>query len=91
MHLNENVEDLIVTQYLDVFSGQPEETAEILIVLDDEEVVLWSHFLENGSWGNQSGTEISLPLSDYAGQDVRFKIRAYGRTHLIGIGGISLI
>lgn len=78
VYLDESVEDLIVTQYIDVFSGQPDETAEILIVLDTEEVVLWSHVLEDGSWGVQSGTEVSIPLSDYAGQDVRFKIRAYG-------------
>ncbi len=78
VHLSENVEDLVVTQYLDVFSGQPDETAEILIVLDNDEEVLWSHTLENGSWGNLNGTDISIPLSEYAGQDVRFKIRAFG-------------
>jgi len=78
VYLDENVEDLIVTQYLDVFSGQPDETAEIIVVLDDDEVVLWSHVLENGNWGDQSGTDLSLPLSEFAGQNVRFKIRAYG-------------
>jgi hypothetical protein len=78
VHLTENVEDLVITQYLDVFSEQPDEIAEISIVLDDDEVVLWSYALDNGDWGSIEGTDISFPIGDYSGQDVRFKIRASG-------------
>lgn len=78
IHLDENVEELIITQYLDVFTDDPNETAEISIVLDGEEVVLWSYSLDNGDWGNQTGSDISFPLNEYAGQDVRIKIKAMG-------------
>lgn len=78
VHLNENVEELIITQYLDVFSGQVGDTAQICIVINNEDFVVWNYGLNDGNWGNQTGSEISFSVAEFAGQDVRFKFRAFG-------------
>lgn len=78
--LHENIDEIIVNQYLDVFSGTPNEVAEIIIIHGSEETVLWEYVLQGGNWGSPEGTEIMFSLSDYAGMDVQFKFRTYGAT-----------
>lgn len=76
--LHESVGELAITQYLDAFSTSSNEVAEISILFDDTEDVLWSHPLSAGNWGTQNGEEIEFSLTDYAGMDVQFRIRTYG-------------
>lgn len=78
--LDNNVGDLIVTQYLDVFSGTPDESAEIAIISGNETTVIWDYTLLQGNWGISSGTDILFPLADFAGQDIRIRFRTYGLT-----------
>ena len=80
IELDENVGELIITQYLNIFSNSPDEFAEIYIITESSEILLWEYPLSGGNWGNPSGTEIIFPVSDYAGQTVKFKFRTYGGT-----------
>lgn len=76
--LHESIGELIVNQYLDVFSSSDLETAEISIIYDGNEDVLWSWSLAGGNWGSMTGTDIEFPLEAYAGMDVQFRFRTYG-------------
>lgn len=78
INLHESIGELIVNQYLDVFMTSSNEVAEIAIIYDDTEDVLWSHALSGGNWGVMSGTDIEFALQEYAGMDVQFKFRTYG-------------
>lgn len=79
--LMDNTQELIVVQYLDAFGfGSPPEVAEIIIMKDGDEEVLWSYTLDDGNWGQQNGTELILDISAYGGSDVQFKFRTYGPT-----------
>jgi len=76
--LPENVYDLTVTQYLDVFTGTGNEYAEIRLIVDGNHEVLWNYNLNEGTWGNSNGEDMSFPIGDYAGQQVRLEFRTYG-------------
>jgi len=77
--LMENAQELIVIQYLDAFGASaPSEEAEIIIVTEEEEVLLWEHLLSSGNWGQANGTELVLDISEFAGQEVQFKFRTHG-------------
>ncbi|MEZ5082963.1 MAG: hypothetical protein R2750_05895 [Bacteroidales bacterium] len=78
--LDENVGELIVTQYLDVFSGTPDESAEIAIISGNETTVIWNYVLIEGNWGNSNGSDISFPLQEFAGQDIKIRFRTFGLT-----------
>lgn len=76
--LHESIGELIVNQYLDVFMTNSNEMAEISILYDGNEDVLWSYALSGGNWGSIEGTDIEFSLEGYAGMDVQFKFRTYG-------------
>ena len=77
--LPENVYDLTVTQYLDVFEGTGSEYAEIRLIVAGNPVVLWNYNLIEGNWGLSGGEDISFTVGDYAGQDVQIEFRTYGQ------------
>jgi len=76
--LSENVFDLTIKQYLDIFTGTGAEFAEIALITGGDNVILWNYNLNNGNWGNANGEEISFSLTEYAGQDVQIEFRTYG-------------
>jgi hypothetical protein len=76
--LPENVYDITITQYLDIFSGTGNEFAEIRLIANGAPLVLWNYNLIEGNWGNSSGQDISFSLADYGGQDVQLEFRTYG-------------
>lgn len=81
VNLDNNIQDLIITQSLDVLgASSPPEAAEIYLLTSGEEHLLWSYSLDNGSWGSPIGTEIEFDISDFAGQAVQFKFRTYGQS-----------
>ena len=81
VELHANIQELIVNQHLNAYSASnPPETAEIYVISGDTEYLLWSHTLNMGNWGNQSGSEIDFDISDLAGQTVQFKFRTFGLT-----------
>lgn len=75
----ETVQELIVTQYLDVFSSGA-EWAEIRIVIAGEETVLWTYDLSNGNWGTTGGDELVLDISAFGGETAQIKFRTWGET-----------
>lgn len=76
--LHESIGELIVNQYLDVYLTSSDEMAEISIMYDGDEDILWSYALSGGNWGVMNGTDIEFSLVDYAGMDVQFKFRTFG-------------
>ncbi|MEZ5194886.1 MAG: hypothetical protein R2764_00355 [Bacteroidales bacterium] len=69
--LHESVGELAITQYLDAFSTSSNEVAEISILFDDTEDVLWSHPLSAGNWGTQNGEEIRIFIELVCRMDVQ--------------------
>ncbi len=78
--LIDNSNKLIINQYLDVYFTGSDEVAEISIIYDDQEEIIWSYALSNGNWGASSGTELTIPINEYEGLDVQFRFRTYGAT-----------
>jgi hypothetical protein len=76
--LHESATNLIVAQYLDVFATTSDEMAEISVIHETNEDIIWSYALSNGNWGSITGDDLEIPIGDYAGQDVQFKFRTYG-------------
>ncbi|MCF8365446.1 MAG: hypothetical protein K9H16_06675 [Bacteroidales bacterium] len=81
IQLPSTVQEIIVSQYLNVFgTSTPPELAEIYIVASGNETLLWSHSLDNGNWGFPGGQEISLNIGFFGGETVRFRFRTHGLT-----------
>ena len=76
--LHESSTNLIVTQYLDIFSTSSDEMAEVSVIHDNGEDIIWSYAISEGSWGSVAGDDMEIPIGDYAGQDVQIKFRTYG-------------
>ncbi|MBN3035616.1 MAG: hypothetical protein JW861_08520 [Bacteroidales bacterium] len=79
--LVDNVESLIVNQYVEPYEWSvTTEKAEISLVLQEGEVVLWSWSLSSGIWGSPAGEDLELSISEYAGQEVQVRFRTFGPT-----------
>lgn len=76
------VQTLNITQFIEPwFMHYPDnEKAEIWILVDGEEILLWEHELKDGSWGWYTGTEVSFPLETHAGKDMQVRFRTTGET-----------
>ena len=75
------VQELIVNQYLDVFGwSTPPEVAEISVIVQGEPFVLWSYELSNDNWGQITGSDLVLDISNFAGQTAQIEFRTYGPT-----------
>ncbi|MCB0805921.1 MAG: hypothetical protein KDC05_09000 [Bacteroidales bacterium] len=78
IQLDDFVGEMMVSQYLDVFTNSPDEFAEIYIITEGEEILLWEYSLQQGDWGDIGGEYITFSIEPYAGQTVKFKFRTYG-------------
>ncbi|MFU8843141.1 MAG: hypothetical protein ACNA7V_04970 [Bacteroidales bacterium] len=76
--LDQNTTDLVIKQFLHVYFGTNDEFAEIILITGDEEVQLWQYPLANGNWGSPAGSDLVIPIAQYAGTDVRIKFRTHG-------------
>ena len=73
--------ELTISMFVDVFmSYVTDEQCEISVLYDDGEDVLWNYELMNGAWGNYGGEEISFDVSQWAGKNIRLKLRSWGAT-----------
>ncbi len=79
--LPETVQDITLNQYLDVFStASYDEYAELYLINQGEETLLWEYSLASGSWGVPGGESLVLDLSAFGGDTVQFRIRTHGAT-----------
>ncbi|MCF8404828.1 MAG: hypothetical protein K9H58_12830 [Bacteroidales bacterium] len=76
--IGDNVDELIITQNLDVFSGTGDEFAEIAMLTATDTTAIWEYNLLEGTWGAFNGTEISFPMEAFSNQEVRIRFRTYG-------------
>lgn len=77
--LQANVQELIVKQHLSIFgTSNPPEVAEIYLLTATSQHLLWSHTLNQGSWGVEFGSEIAFNVSAFAGQSIQLKFRTFG-------------
>jgi hypothetical protein len=77
--LPETAQEIIVTQYLDVFTGGA-EYAEIIVMAGSEETVLWEYSLNHGNWGSSGGDDLTLDISAFGSDTVQIKFRTWGAT-----------
>ena len=78
--LDQHATELTITQALSIFTPSENETAQIILVFEEEEVLLWEYSLINGDWGDDTGTDITFSLSEYLGQTMQIKFRTFGET-----------
>ncbi len=79
VQLVDNAESFIVKQHLNAYgASSPPETAEIILIANGEEHLLWSYTLNQGSWGSPAGTNVEFDIAAFAGQAVQFKFRTHG-------------
>jgi hypothetical protein len=72
---------LSIAQYLEPWMEMvTTEKAEISIISDGNEFVLWTYDLSNGPWGAVNGTEIDFDISAYAETDIQIRFRTFGPT-----------
>ncbi|MFO7660942.1 MAG: carboxypeptidase-like regulatory domain-containing protein, partial [Candidatus Cloacimonadaceae bacterium] len=74
-----NAGDLVVTMFFDDYSvqGDPPETMEIAVLVGGTPTVLWTYD-QNADWGVTGGTDLTLSLAPFGGQDVQLRFRSYG-------------
>lgn len=80
IELDNNVTNLIISQYLQVYNPSEEESAQLIISSEGEDTVIWEYNLSEGDWGINSGEDIMLPLETFAGQSIQVKFRTFGFT-----------
>lgn len=81
IYVDEHSEYLTIKQYLAVWQSMvTTEKAEISILTDEDEVVLWSYELADGFWGHPNGEDIVFPFDEFAGKNIRFRFRSFGPT-----------
>ena len=72
---------LTVNQFIDPYlSGVTNEMCEIYVLAEDEEVMVFSYEIINGTWGDMGGSAFSQSLEQFKGKNVRFKFRSHGAT-----------
>jgi hypothetical protein len=76
--LDQNTTNLVIKQYLDIWLGTNDEYAEVILITDNGEVLLWEYPLANGNWGSPAGSNLIIPIAQYAGTQVRVKFRTHG-------------
>lgn len=78
--LDEFTDNLIITQNLQVYNPTENEVAQLIVMVGEEEFIIWEYSLDNGNWGNTSGSELIIPLQDFASETIQFHVRTYGET-----------
>lgn len=80
IELDTHVEQLIITQSLQVYNPTEDESAQVIVTVGEEEFILWDYSLSNGNWGNSSGSELILELNEFVGETIQITFRTFGET-----------
>jgi len=71
--------ELSVNQFIDPYlSGVTNETCEIWVVKGDEQTMIFSYEIINGTWGDMGGGLLTQSLNQFAGQSVQLRFRTWG-------------
>ena len=73
IELPENVGDLVISQYISTYSIV-DEVAEISVIGEGFETIIWSYELLTGDWGELNGSNLVLPLHEFAGSTINLRI-----------------
>jgi len=77
--LDADVREIGINQHIETYEfGYTDEIAEISIISDTSETILWTYDLSAGNWGWASGTDLNFNIAEFSGQDVQFRFRTYG-------------
>ncbi|MCD4817738.1 MAG: hypothetical protein K8S23_03490 [Candidatus Cloacimonetes bacterium] len=77
IELPENVGDIVISQYISTYSIV-DEVAEISVIGEDFETIIWSYELLTGDWGEFTGSNLILSLHEFAGSTINLQIKCYG-------------
>lgn len=79
--LPSNTGELVVSQFLSMYEPNvTTEKSQISVISGQDETVLWLYENKEGSWGAPEGSELRLPLYEYAGQTIQIRFRSWGPT-----------
>ncbi|MFC2107062.1 CARDB domain-containing protein [Bacteroidota bacterium] len=79
--LDDYADKLIINQYLQVFVPSViDEMAEIYIIQDTDEYLVFEHNLMAGSWGDVFGKDTAIDISQFAGESIQLRFRTHGVT-----------
>ncbi|MCB0821135.1 MAG: hypothetical protein KDC09_00455 [Bacteroidales bacterium] len=79
-YLEENSTELVINQFLSIFYPSTDETAQIRLITQDDQIIIWDYPLSNGDWGLSSGSDLVIPIHDFAGTQVQLQFRTFGVT-----------
>lgn len=71
--------EVVISTFLDVYlSNVTDEHCIISVVTDDAETELWNRPLTEGPFGDFQGTDLTLSLDDFSGQNIQLRFRSHG-------------
>jgi hypothetical protein len=71
--------EVVISTFLDVYlANVTDERCIISVVAGDNETELWNRPLSEGPYGDFQGTDLTLSLDDFSGQNVQLRFRSYG-------------
>jgi hypothetical protein len=71
--------EVVISTFLDVYMANvTDESCSISVVSGDSETELWHRDLTEGPYGDFQGTDLTLSLDDFSGQNVQLRFRSHG-------------
>lgn len=71
--------EVVISTFLDVYlSNVTDEHCIISVVSGDAETELWNRPLTEGPFGDFQGTDLTLSLDDFSGQNIQLRFRSLG-------------
>ncbi|HZK08734.1 MAG TPA: hypothetical protein VFC92_11095 [Bacteroidales bacterium] len=71
--------EVVISTFLDVYAANvTDESCIISVVSGDNETELWNRPLTEGPFGTFQGSDLTLSLDDFSGQNVRLRFRSLG-------------
>ncbi len=71
--------ELSLNQFIDPYlTGVTNETCEIWVISGDQQTMIFSYEIINGTWGDMGGGLFTQSLEPFAGQTVQLRFRTWG-------------
>jgi hypothetical protein len=71
--------EVVISTFLDVYiANTTDESCSISAISGDNETELWHRDLTEGPYGDFQGTDLSISLDEFSGQNIQLRFRSHG-------------